>query len=91
MRQVVITSAVRLPIGRFLGSLKEVHTGEMGATVAKAALDRSGIEGSCVDEVVTSETYRGDLPGCSARPIGLKAGVPLEVPASTSTCTAAPA
>ena len=80
MRQVVITSAVRLPIGRFLGSLKEVHTGEMGATVAKAALDRSGIEGSCVDEVVTSETYRGDLPGCSARPIGLKAGVPLEVP-----------
>ena len=80
MRQVVITSAVRLPVGRFLGSLTEVHTGEMAATVARAALDRSGIEGSAVDEVVTSETYRGDLPGCSARPIALKAGVPLEVP-----------
>ena len=80
MREVVITSAVRLPVGRFLGSLKEVHTGEMGATVAKAALNRSGIDGTNVDEVVTAETYRGDLPGCSARSIALKAGLPLEVP-----------
>src|SRR3990172_9254286 len=46
----------------------------------RAALERAGIDGSGVDEVVMSETYRGDLPGCSARPVALRAGVPVSVP-----------
>jgi acetyl-CoA C-acetyltransferase len=79
-QEVVIASAVRLPIGRFRGSLKDVHTGALGETVAREALARAGIDGAAVDEVVVSETYRGDLPGCSARPIALRAGVPIEVP-----------
>jgi acetyl-CoA C-acetyltransferase len=77
---VVVTSAVRLPIGRFRGALKETHTIELGATVARAAIARAGIAPSDVEEIVVSETYRGDLPGCSARPIGLKAGLPIETP-----------
>ena len=81
--EVVVASAVRLPIGRFRGALKDVHTIELGATVARAALGRAGIAPSDVDEIVVSETYRGDLPGCSARPIGLKAGLPIETPGLT--------
>jgi acetyl-CoA C-acetyltransferase len=77
---VVFASAVRLPIGRFRGALKDVHSGTLGEAVAREALARAGIDGAAVDEVVVSETYRGDLPGCSARPVGLRAGVPLEVP-----------
>jgi len=80
MEEVIIASAVRVPIGRFRGSLKDLHTIEMGTTVARAALERAGIDGSGVDEVVMSETYRGDLPGCSARPVALRAGVPVSVP-----------
>jgi acetyl-CoA C-acetyltransferase len=57
-----------------------VHTADLGLAVAKAALERSGIDGSVVDEVVVAETYRGDLPGCSGRPVALRAGVPIEVP-----------
>jgi acetyl-CoA C-acetyltransferase len=79
---VVIASAVRLPIGRFRGALRDVHTIELGATVARAALERAGIAGDAVDEVVMSETYRGDLPGCSGRPVALRAGVPIPVPAA---------
>jgi acetyl-CoA C-acetyltransferase len=77
---VVIASAVRLPIGRFRGSLKDVHTIELGTTVAQAALARAAIDPAAIDEVVMAETYRSDLPGCSARPVALKAGVPVSVP-----------
>ncbi|MCL4847788.1 MAG: thiolase family protein [Acidobacteria bacterium] len=77
---VVFVSAVRTAIGRFRGALKDVHTADLGSTVARAALERAGIDGSAIDEVYLSDTYRADLPGCSARPIGLRAGVPIEVP-----------
>ena len=80
MTDVVIVSAVRTAIGRFRGSLKDVHSADLGSLVARAALDRAGLAGEEVDEVVMSETYRGDLPGCSARPVALRAGVPIDVP-----------
>ena len=78
----VFLSAVRSPIGRINGSLKDVHTADLASTVANAAIERAGLDGAAIDEVVMSETYRADLPGCSARPVALRAGVPLEVPAS---------
>lgn len=81
MTEVVFVSAVRSPIGRFRGALKDVHTADLGSTVARAALERAGIGGEAIDLVVMSETYRGDLPGCSGRPVALRAGVPIEVPA----------
>lgn len=80
MTDVVIVSAVRTAVGRFRGSLQDVHTADLGSIVARAALDRAGLEGGEVDDVVLSETYRSDLPGCSARPVALRAGVPIEVP-----------
>jgi acetyl-CoA C-acetyltransferase len=77
---VVFVSAVRTAIGRFRGALRDVHTADLGSTVARAALERAGLEGSAIEEVYLSETYRSDLPGCSARPVALRAGVPVEVP-----------
>jgi acetyl-CoA C-acetyltransferase len=82
MTDVVIVSAVRTAVGKFRGSLKDVNTADLGSTVARAALERVGVAGGEIDEVVMSETYRADLPGCSARPVALRAGVPIEVPAS---------
>jgi acetyl-CoA C-acetyltransferase len=80
MTDVVIVSAVRTAIGRFRGSLKDIHTADLGSTVARAALDPVRLEGGEIDEVIMSETYRSDLPGCSARPVAIRAGVPIEVP-----------
>jgi acetyl-CoA C-acetyltransferase len=49
--------------------------------VARAALERAGIDGDADRRGRDlADTYRADLPGCSARPIGLRAGVPIEVP-----------
>lgn len=80
MTHPCILSAVRLPIGRFLGSLAPVHTIRMGETVARAAIERARLDPAELDAVIMSETYRGDLPGCSARPVALRAGVPEQVP-----------
>jgi acetyl-CoA C-acetyltransferase len=80
MTDVVIVSAVRSAVGRFRGALQDVHPADLGSAVARAALERAGVEGAEIDEVVMSETYRADLPGCSARPVAMRAGVPLEVP-----------
>ncbi len=80
MHDVVFASAARLPVGRFLGSMQRVNTVLMGEAVARAALRRAAVEPDAVDAVLMSETYRGDLPGCSARPVGLRAGLPVEVP-----------
>ena len=81
MNDIVFVSAVRSPIGRFRGALKDVHTADLGSAVASAAIARAGIAPDAIDYVVMSETYRGDLPGCSGRPVALRAGVPIEVPA----------
>jgi acetyl-CoA C-acetyltransferase len=80
METPVFVSAARSAIGRFRGSLKDVHTSDLASTVARAAIGRAAIDASAIDEIVMSETYRADLPGCSARPVGLRAGVPLDVP-----------
>ena len=80
MIEVVVVSAVRSAIGRFRGALKDVHPADLGSTVARAALERAHLDGPEVDEVVMAETYRADLPGCSARPVALRAGIPVEVP-----------
>ena len=51
MRDVVIVEAVRTPIGRFLGGLKDFTAVELGTFAVKSLLERSGIDGDAVDEV----------------------------------------
>jgi acetyl-CoA C-acetyltransferase len=84
MTDVVITSATRTAIGSYGKSLAGIPPSELGAVAASAALDRAGIEPNQVDHVVFGNvihTEPGDM--YMARVVGMKAGVPKEVPAYT--------
>ncbi|MGO5292484.1 thiolase family protein [Porcincola sp. LCP21S3_C12] len=81
MKDVVIVSGVRLPVGSFGGSLKDVSTIEMGAMVVKEAVNRAGIDPAVVDEVIIGEVGEVAQDGFIARAISLKAGMPKETTA----------
>jgi acetyl-CoA C-acetyltransferase len=84
MRDVVIASAARTAIGGFGKSLRDVPTTDLGATAARAAIDRAGLQPEQVDQVVFGNiihTAAEDM--YMARVVGMKAGVPKEAPAFT--------
>lgn len=83
MRDVVIVSAARTPIGSFGGSLKNVPTRTLGAIAVKEAIKRAGINPDQVDEVVLGCVLQGALGQNIARQIAMDAGIPKEVPAMT--------
>ena len=83
MREVVIVSAARTPIGSFGGSLKGVPTRQLGAIAIKAAVERAGIKPEMVDEVIMGAVLQGGLGQNVARQMTLDAGLPIEVPAMT--------
>ncbi|MDD2510255.1 MAG: thiolase family protein [Syntrophomonas sp.] len=77
IQDVVIVSACRTPIARFLGSLKDVQAIDLGIIVAKEAIKRAGIQPDIIDEIVMGEVYphmQGSLP---ARQVGIAAGLPV--------------
>ncbi|MCI9306616.1 MAG: thiolase family protein [Lachnospiraceae bacterium] len=76
MKEVVIVSGVRLPVGSYGGSLKDVSAIDMGAMVVKEAVKRAGIQPSDVDEVVIGQVGEVAENGFIARAISLKAGMP---------------
>jgi len=81
---VVITSAARTAIGSYGKSLAGVPPSELGATAATAALERSGIAPEQVDHVVFGNVIHTEAADMyMARVVGMKAGVPKEVPAYT--------
>ena len=59
MREVVIVSAARTPIGSFGGSLKNVPTRKLGAIVIKSAIERAGIKPEMVEEVIMGAVLQG--------------------------------
>lgn len=79
MEEIVITSAVRTPVGAYLGSLKTVEAQDLGALVIKEAAKRSHIGLDQLDQVIFGDVY-GYTPNV-ARCAALLAGVPEEVPA----------
>ncbi len=83
MREVVIVSAARTPIGAFGGSLKGVPTRKLGAIAIKAAIERAGIKPEMVDEVIMGAVLQGALGQNVARQMTLDAGLPIETPAMT--------
>ncbi len=83
MREVVIVSAVRTALGSFGGTLKDVPAVELGAIVIKEALNRAGISGNQVDEVLMGNVVQAGLGQNVARQAAVKAGLPVEVPAMT--------
>ncbi len=82
-REVVIVSAVRTPIGDFLGSLKNISPIDLGVTVLTRALGKIGVGAEAVEEVVAGNCLQAGSPGNIARHIAIKSGIPAESPAMT--------
>lgn len=83
-REVVITHAVRTPVGGINGSLRDFDPEVLSAHVMKALMDRSGIDPATVDCVMMGQTKPSTRPMNVARCGWLKAGLPASVPATTS-------
>ncbi|MBO3446055.1 acetyl-CoA C-acetyltransferase [Clostridium sp. CCUG 7971] len=81
MREVVIVSAVRTPIGSLGGSLKDVSSVELGTIAAKEAIKRANINPKIIDEVLIGNVLSAGLGQNVARQVAVKSGIPVEVPA----------
>lgn len=77
-KEVVVVSGVRLPVGSYGGSLKEISAIDMGAMVVKEAVKRAGIKPEHVNEVIVGQVGQVAESGFVARAISLKAGMPKE-------------
>ncbi len=76
MKDVVVVSACRTAIGRFLGSLKDVPARDLAITAGKAAVERAGIPADIIDEFCMGQVYPhmgGSLP---ARQVSMRIGLP---------------
>ncbi|MCC5912342.1 MAG: acetyl-CoA C-acetyltransferase [Clostridiaceae bacterium] len=83
MREVVIASAVRTPIGSFGGTLQDISAADLGAIAIKAALERANIKPESVNEVYMGCILQAGAGQGVARQASVKAGIPVEVPATT--------
>jgi len=82
-QNVVIVDAVRTAIGSFGGSLSAIPAHELGATVIKSLLDRTGVKADQVDEVILGQVLTAGVGQNPARQAGMAAGLPVETPAMT--------
>lgn len=87
MREAVIVSTVRTPIGRaYRGALNDTHGAALGGHVIGHAVSRAGIDPSEVEDVVLGVGTPEGAQGCNiARPSLLRAGLPVSVPGQTLT------
>jgi len=83
MKDVVILSAVRTPIGKFGGSFKSIGAKDLGVTAATAALDQANIDLADVDEVIFANARQAGTGSNLARQIGYASGLADTVPAYT--------
>ena len=83
VNEVVIVSAVRTPIGSFLGGLQNVAATKLGAIVIKGALEKAGVNANEVDEVILGNVLQAGLGQNPARQASLEAGIPQEASAIT--------
>ncbi len=83
MAEPVVLSAVRTPIGRFLGGLAEVPAPKLGAVVIREAVERSGVQPEEVDEVILGNILSAGLGQAPARQAARYAGLPDSVGAVT--------
>jgi acetyl-CoA C-acetyltransferase len=83
MVQAVILSAIRTPIGKFLGGLAPLSAPQMGAKVVAEAVRRAGIEPGAVDEIIMGNVLQAGLGQNPARQAGLGGGLDVRVAAMT--------
>ena len=81
MEDVVIVAAARTAVGKFGGALAKVAAPDLGATVIKALLERVGISGDMVDEVILGQVLTAGGGQKPARQAVIKSGLPIGVPA----------
>jgi acetyl-CoA C-acetyltransferase len=82
-REVVVLGAARTPIGRYGGVFKDVHPAELGAVATRAALERAGVPGDEVEELIFGHGRQAGSGPNSARQVGHRAGIPVTTPAQT--------
>lgn len=83
MTDIVIAGAVRTAIGKFGGGLARIPAPELGATVIRALLAKSGIKPDMISEVIFGQVLTAGSGQNPARQAALKAGLPNEVPCMT--------
>ena len=79
----VIVSAVRTPIGRFLGGLSSLSAPELGGIALREAVARAGIPAEDVEEVIMGNVVQGGVGQAPARQAVIKAGLPSTISALT--------
>src|SRR6266404_3870956 len=79
MRDVVICEPVRTPIGRYGGVLRDVPAAELAASVIKALLERTGVPGEEIGEVLLGQCYPDGEAPAIGRVAALDAGLPVTV------------
>tara|TARA_B110000967_G_scaffold205640_1_gene250597 strand:- start:4879 stop:6060 length:1182 start_codon:yes stop_codon:yes gene_type:complete len=82
-KDVVIVSAARTPIGRFLGALSSVAAPKLGAIAIKGALDKINLDPKQVDEVLMGHVVQAGTGQAPARQAAIEAGIPDSVPCTT--------
>tara|TARA_B100001758_G_scaffold247628_2_gene266258 strand:- start:11342 stop:12520 length:1179 start_codon:yes stop_codon:yes gene_type:complete len=83
MKEVVIVSAVRTPMGSFGGKLSSVLTTKLGATAIKGAMQKANISAEMINEVFMGNVLQANLGQAPARQAAMFAGIPDGVPCTT--------
>ncbi len=79
MREVVVCSPVRTPVGRFGGVFRDLGAAELAETVIRALVARTGVEPGAVDDVILGQCYPSGEAPAIGRIAALDAGLPVEV------------
>jgi len=80
---VILKGGARTPIGRFLGGLAPLSAPALGALVVRAAVERGGIDGGDVDEVILGNVVGAGAGQAPARQAAVNSGLPATIPALT--------
>ncbi|MBU1181276.1 MAG: acetyl-CoA C-acyltransferase, partial [Proteobacteria bacterium] len=83
LSDIVVIGAVRTPMGRFGGTLKDVPSFDLGATAIKEALRRAGITGKDVSEVIYGSCRQAGNGPNPSRTASVRAGIPVEISTNT--------
>jgi acetyl-CoA C-acetyltransferase len=83
LKDIVAISAVRTPMGRFGGTLKDVAAYDLGAVAIQAALERAGVAGDGIDDVIFGSCRQAGNGPNPARTASVRGGIPASVPVQT--------
>ena len=83
LKDIVAISAVRTPMGRFGGTIKDVASYDLGAVAIRAALERAGVAGDGIDDVMFGNCRQAGNGPNPARTASVRGGIPVTVPVQT--------